>query len=373
MIGLATFLLTLGDSLWFRYAPRYLEALGASVIVIGLWGSLSDFLDAAWQYPGGLLADRAGRKRALLVLTGLSLLGILVFLVPYWPVVLFGLAFYMAEKAYAQPATFAVIADALPKERRAMGFVVQSVLKRVPILVGAPLAGYLITAQLGVVNGVRAGLVVAALVTIFALYAQWRYYYPPARPLEVPVEFRLKDFSGTLRRLLLSDILIRMGESATKVFIVLYVVTELGFTDLAFGQMLALQTLVALAVYVPAARAADRGPRKPWVALTFLFFTLYPVAILYARSFLLLALAFVIGGLKEIGEPARKASIIDFAHEHHRGRVVGTYYAFRGFAIMPVAFLAGLLWVWNPAAPFWAGAGLSLAGLLLYVLSVRSE
>lgn len=53
----------------------------------------------------------------------------------------------------------------------------------------------------------------------------------------------------------------------------------------------------------------------------------------------------MIGGLKEIGEPARKASIIGFAHAHHRGRVVGTYYAVRGFAIMPVPFLAGLLWV----------------------------
>ncbi|MHB8605730.1 MAG: hypothetical protein ACYDCK_10800, partial [Thermoplasmatota archaeon] len=96
VLGVATFLLALGESLWFRFAPRYLEALGASAIVIGAWASLSDFLDASWQYPGGALADRIGRKGALLALTGLSLAGIALFLVPSWPIVLVGLVCYMA-------------------------------------------------------------------------------------------------------------------------------------------------------------------------------------------------------------------------------------------------------------------------------------
>src|SRR5581483_9054031 len=154
----ATFLLALGEGLWFRFAPRYLEALGATARVIGAWASLQDLLDSAWQIPGGLMADHLGRKKTLLVLTGVTMLGLLVFLAPWWPIVLVGLVLYMANQAYAQPATFAVIGDALPKANRAMGFVVQSVLKRLPILLGVPAAGYLITDRLGVVGGVRAGL-----------------------------------------------------------------------------------------------------------------------------------------------------------------------------------------------------------------------
>ncbi|MHB8606616.1 MAG: MFS transporter, partial [Thermoplasmatota archaeon] len=262
----------------------------------------------------------------------------------------------------------------LSRERRAMGFVVQSVLKRVPLLVGVPFSGWLITTRLGIVDGVRVGLAGAALVTAFALFAQWRFYKAPTKTdAAAPAPFAFRDLSPALRRLLLSDILVRMGESATKAFVVIYVVTALGYTDYVFGIMVALQTAVTLAVYVPAARAADRGRRKPWVIVTFAFFTLFPLAVLGARSVPLLILAFAVAGLREIGEPARKASIVDMAGAESRGRAVGVYYAARGFAIMPIGILAGFLYAVNPTWAFVAGAALSGAGLVAYVIGVREE
>lgn len=184
---------------------------------------------------------------------------------------------------------------------------------------------------------------------------------------------RLADFPRNLRRLLISDVLVRMGESATKVFIVLYVVNVLGYSAGTFALLAALQIMTSLLVYIPAARAADAGTRKPWVALTFVAFTLYPLAILAGGNVVLLTLAFVIGGLREVGEPARKASIVDMAPPALRGRVVGAYYAVRGFAIMPTALVAGALYAWRPEAPFLAGAAVSLVGLLLYGATVKRE
>ena len=63
----AVFLLGFGEELWKKFLPKYLEALGASVPVIGLFGTAEDFLDAIYQYPGGWIADRFGRRRAFLV------------------------------------------------------------------------------------------------------------------------------------------------------------------------------------------------------------------------------------------------------------------------------------------------------------------
>ena len=51
----------------------------------------------------------------------------------------------------ASPAIFAVIGDALPKEKRAMGFTVQSILKRVPIVLAPPIGGLLLE-RLGIVS-----------------------------------------------------------------------------------------------------------------------------------------------------------------------------------------------------------------------------
>ena len=53
----AMFLMGLGEKLWKRFLPKYLEALGAPVVAIGLFGTARDFLDGIYQYPGGWVGD----------------------------------------------------------------------------------------------------------------------------------------------------------------------------------------------------------------------------------------------------------------------------------------------------------------------------
>src|SRR6266436_687803 len=68
----AVFLLGFGEELWKKFLPKYLEALGASTPIIGLFGTAEDFFDAIYQYPGGWIADHLGRRRAFLIFIGLS-------------------------------------------------------------------------------------------------------------------------------------------------------------------------------------------------------------------------------------------------------------------------------------------------------------
>src|SRR5437763_17089682 len=82
----AVFLLGFGEELWKKFLPKYLQALGATVPVIGLFGTAEDFLDAIYQYPGGWIADRFGRRRAFLVFLALACIGYLIYLLgPSWP------------------------------------------------------------------------------------------------------------------------------------------------------------------------------------------------------------------------------------------------------------------------------------------------
>src|SRR5919108_5858852 len=85
-VSAAMFLMGLGENLWRRFLPKYLEALGAPVTAIGLFGTAEDFLDGVYQYPGGWVADRFGRRRALLVFITLAVAGYaLFFAAPAWP------------------------------------------------------------------------------------------------------------------------------------------------------------------------------------------------------------------------------------------------------------------------------------------------
>jgi hypothetical protein len=71
-----------------------------------------------------------------------------------------------------------------------------------------------------------------------------------------------------------------------------------------------------------------------------------------------------------VGEPARKALIVDLARAELRARSVGLYYLVRSLSITPAAVLGGLLWQSAPASPFLIAAGFGLAGALVFAATV---
>src|SRR5262245_50631386 len=79
-VSVAMFLLALGEQLWKRFLPKYLEALGAPIRVIGFFGTCENVVDGLYQYPGGWIADRYGRRHALLLFVTLATIGYVV----YW-------------------------------------------------------------------------------------------------------------------------------------------------------------------------------------------------------------------------------------------------------------------------------------------------
>src|SRR5438477_9695065 len=169
VVSVAIFLLALGENLWKRFLPKYLESLGAPITAIGFFGTCEDFLDGVYQYPGGWIGDRYGRRRALLLFVALAAIGYaLYWLAPSWPFVFAGLVFVTAWSSMASPTLFAVVGDALPKDRRALGFTVQSILMHVPIAL-APTLGGLAIATYGLRSGVHLGLAATVLLAVVTL------------------------------------------------------------------------------------------------------------------------------------------------------------------------------------------------------------
>ena len=366
----ALLVIGMGEGLWARFMPKYLEALGAGVIAIGAYGSFKKIVDALYQYPGGSLADKLGRKRALTLFNIIAASGYLVYLfTSRWEWVIAGTLLVMAWSSMSQPAIFALIGDTLGRSKRAMGFSVQSIWKRVPIVIAPPLGGYLL-ARFGLVSGMRVGFGIALLFTLIAIYLQSHFYQeaPPNRDNQhVQINSVWRLMPEALRRLLLADCLVRFGSNLAAIFVVLWVINVQEKTPLEFGALISLQMIVAIAGYLPAAYLADRWGRQPFILATFAFFTLFPLSLIALPSQWLF-LAFVIAGLREIGEPARKARIVDLAEEAHRGRVVGLYYLIRGLVTIPAPLLGGLAWQHSTSWPFLLGGIVASLGLGLYAI-----
>lgn len=366
------FLLGCGENLWRRFLPKYLQSLGAPITAIGLFGTTEDFLDGVYQYPGGWVADRYGRRFALILFTSLAALGYVVYLVlPAWPLAFIGLALVMAWTSMASPTLFAVVGDALPKAKRTMGFTVQSILRRVPIVI-APTLGGLAVAAYGIRAGVRLGLAISVAMAAMTITVASRIQIPIVKD-ESPVTVRhvWRTFPASLRWLLVSDVFIRTCDGLVDVFLVLYAINIIGISAPSFGVLVATQALTTILVQLPAAKVAQRTGKKPFVTATFIAFAVFPLAVVVAPTFAWLIAAFVIGGLREVGEPARKALIVDLAAPALRGRVVGLYYLCRSLAIAPAAFTGGLLWRVSPALPFYVAAAIGAAGVCAFVITVK--
>ena len=67
LLGLIILMLT-GEKTWERFVPKYLEGIEASIIIIGGFGFLQNFLGAFWSLPGGYIADLIGNKAVSLSL-----------------------------------------------------------------------------------------------------------------------------------------------------------------------------------------------------------------------------------------------------------------------------------------------------------------
>ncbi len=370
----AMFLMALGENLWSRFLPKYLEALGAPVLAIGAYGSTEDFLDAIYQYPGGWVADRYGRRRALLLFISVAAVGYgIVALAPTWPVVLAGIVLVMAWSSMASPTLFAVVGDALPSHRRALGFSVQSILRRVPIAI-APTVGGMLIATRGIRDGVRIGLLISILLAGVALVAvRGIRLAVPGEHLSLGLRHVWRSLPDPLRRLLVSDTFIRTCEGMVDVFLVLYALNVVGISAPQFGVLVAVQMVTAIVCYLPAAHFADRLGRKPFVIATFVAFSLFPIAVVTAHSFRTLVPAFVVGGLRELGEPARKALIVDLVRPEVRARGIGLYYLIRSLAITPAATLGGAFWSVTPSLPFVVAGAIGFIGTALFAATVEER
>src|SRR6202171_2343263 len=169
-----------GEELWMRFVPKYLQTLGAAVFVIGLYDALRTLLGAIYAYPGGVFVDLWGHRRAFITFNIVSIIGYgLVLFIPHWGAVIAGMFLFLSWTCFSLPATFSLVGAALAPNRYSMGVGIQSIIRRVPIMV-APIFGGMLIDHFGVVPGVRIGLIISILLSAATILVQRQLRDEPA-------------------------------------------------------------------------------------------------------------------------------------------------------------------------------------------------
>jgi len=364
-------LIMLGEKMGERFLPLYILAIGGTNLAVGFLNAMDNLLSALYSFPGGYLSDKIGYKKALMMFTSIAMLGYLVVIIfQSWQAVFIGAVLFISWSAVSLPAIMSLISKSVPSNKRTMGITVHSTVKRIPMSLG-PLIGGTFISIYGTTTGIRISFITAFVLGIVALFAiQFLIEDEKVAPKSHSVKdlLRLKSFNPALKNLLVSDILIRFAEQIPYAFVVIWAVNIIGISAFQFGILTAVEMITAVLVYIPVAYYADRYFKKPFILITFAFFTVFPLVVYFSRSFTALIVAFIIRGLKEFGEPTRKSLIMDLAPDNAKAETFGTYYLFRDVVVSIAALSSAFLWNISPFTNFITAFAFGLAGTIYFAI-----
>lgn len=399
VLSVAMLAFSLSFQMTNRYIPQYLSVLGAGAGVIGVYGSVGNFISAAYPYPGGALSDRIGSRLALTLFAVLSTLGFGIWLVapelgalsigelviPAWVLIFVGLFFSQSWKSFGLGATFAIVKQDVTLNRLATGFASTETFRRIGFLLGPTLAAGLLAVSTGFVTGFQLILVVAVVLAATATVAQHVLYNASSDTLGKQFEglsqllADLRDLPEELKPLLIGDIFVRFGNGMVYAFFVIVVVQFLEVSatlpvvgtlppEALFGVLLGVEMAVALVSMIPVSKLAERVGLKPVIGLGYFVYAIFPVLLITApANALVVGLLFAFSGLRFAGLPAHKAMIVGPAEQKAGGRVTGAYYLLRNTIVIPSAALGGWLYGISPELAFGLATVVGLFGTGYYL------
>jgi predicted MFS family arabinose efflux permease len=380
----------LGEQLWSPFFPAYLQAktgagggVGLAVLLaVGVYACLRNLFEAACYVGGGQLTARLGDRGSLILFGLLTIAGYVLFLASASPALaILATLLIVAWEPLSVPVTFTTVGATVTASSQGMAFALQSIQKRLPKIIGPAVAGFVLAAaareygdaDAGYVAGMQWLVAVALLLGLgsVAMQVRWMPHQPPPLPGPGPVAI-VRAFHPRLRRLLLAEVFTRWGDWLVREFVVLYLLLVRGAEPSTVGLLFALQNVVALLTYLPVGRMTAVVGLQPFIGLTFVFFALFPLALAVVPDGLGLMLAFVVYGLREIGEPARKALITSLLPPAVRAKGVGLYWGLRGVAVCWASLVGALVW-WGmgPEALLYLAFGFGCAGAAVFYLFAR--
>jgi len=360
--------------------PLYAQALGAGDSLLGLIAAVSPLAGILFSFPVGVMSDRFGRRR-LLVISGIVFLTApLLYLFITDPLALIPIRFFHGTAtAILGPVVSAIIAERFPATKGEMLGSYSSA-----TLVGrtlAPLAGGIIISVFMFMPGLfpyRMVYVVAALVAVPVLYLIHRYREETPGSMNVPGFSVFKESlvafiaNRHLRATALADMATYFAFGAFETFLPVYLVS-LHFEAWQIGIIFAIQVLIIAATKPFFGRIADRADKRYQIIAGLLITGTSVAVVPFVTNFgMILVVSATFGLGMSLSTVATSAYVADVAKREQIGASMGAL-----SSIMDIGHSAGplvtgiLITIAGYTLGFFAGFLLALAVAGIFAISAR--
>jgi MFS family permease len=372
VLGLTGFIATLASWSWLGFLPLYIQLLGADMVQLGIVLMVSTFVVYAMQLPGGVLADRFGRKPIIVVcgfITAVTwfFMGIATNWLTILPILV------VSNLAYALyfPAMSAMTADSVSEARRGTAFGTLYAFGSLPTALGPLIGGFLVPHN--VVSEYRPLFFWSAGILIFCSVLRWLLLRETLERRIAPINENFSFlFRGFLFALLIAGCLWAFGSWCMFQFSSVYAKLVLGLSNLEIGMMLFAGLIVG--IFGPFfGKLSDRIGEKTCIILGWLLWAVTTVAWLYSNN-ALLAIAWygVNGVMYTLQYVPTQALVMKLSPSKLRGRAIGMYSSITG-VVGAIGILAGgTLWdVFGAVFPFLLCAVLVVPATVILLLFVK--
>ena len=383
-ISLTTMMYSLVQHAWNPFWPTYLKNnLGATTVGIGIISAISSAENMLFALPGGILADRYGRKKIIVWGTFLRTFSPLIYLLaPSWEWIMIAALFNGMMSIY-MPAFTATVADSMPVNRRGTGYGVYSTITRLPNIF-SPLIGGWAMDTYWYVDGLRTFLIIQIGVSLLMVVVRWKF---TQETMTKPVRRRGPTISkeiitGQERPIQVMLLVAIIGSFSARLvmdFTNLYALEVLKLSNTQLGIVTTVAGAISTLIALPAGMLSDTYGRKNNIMVARLSNPVTQWILAYATDYTGYSVARYINGVAQAfgggnqtsGGPSWNALIADIVPQEKRATVIGTQNTLTAIVAMPSAVLGGWLWqAFSPQTPFMVSGLVGLVGATLFWLGV---
>jgi len=357
--------------------PLYLKYLGADVMQIGIFFTVSQIVPLILQVLGGWVSDSIGRLKSVAI--G-SLIGVGAFIspifVPTWQWLYFSEGLNAVTRSLIGPSFGAFIAEETPEEHRGKVYGITDTIYTVVTVIGPPLAGWLADKYgFRIMLAVAAGIYVCATTIrlVLAKVAGKKRSEEPAEKLSLKslkanfkAIFGLAIAGGVLTWLLLTDGVRDIAFTMSFRLMPLYLEEIGGMSLQQIGWLSSFFGIAMMITTIPAGWFADKFSERAAIALGFFLEFLAMLLLINVENFIGYASVWALFGVG-VGllSPAYQSLLSKVLPERLRGTGFGLIHASLGIFSLPAPAIGSLLWkTINPQAPFYITAVFALITII---------
>lgn len=386
VISITTSLWSVCNMGWRPYWSLYLKhVLKASIPVVGMLSMIQSSSQLLFQLPGGILADRFGRRRIIVYGTVFRLIPPIIYLLATTWVHVIPALLISAMTSIYMPAFNAIIADSLPHRQRGAGYGAYRMITSLPRIF-MPFIGGIVMDMMGYEEGVRVFLFATIFVSIVIIIARTKFLEETLieRGRSRSTRATFTSAFEVPRTIWVMMVVATLGGFALRLvmpFMSIYAIDIIGLTNTQLGLVQTLSSIISTLLSMPGGMLSDRFGRKPIILATRCITPLTTWGITIAKNFLQYLTTQFIGSVGAAlgggiygfaGGPAWQALVADLVPREKRGTIMGTIGTITGMVGAPSSWIGGYLWKhYTPQMPFNISLILGLVATAIFGLFVK--